>query len=253
VNEFVLTPQTGFQPLGVLSQAMDNARELAMARMESEADALGADGVIGVEIRARAYALPADVMEFVAVGTAIKGNAALRTPAGRPFTSHLSGQDCWTLIQHGWAPRAMVLGTCVYHVAHLSFWQVLQAAGQNTELGVYSPAVYDAREIVMTCLQYESAGGRRRDRQRGRLGLGRTRNRVLLSRHGRHPNRARRPAGEPEHGHAAHRLTGPGARSPRRAQNSSAEARPAAVRSGRSSANEPRRSLAISSIRDCLV
>src|ERR1700754_3037353 len=96
VNEFVLTTQAGFEPLGlvmgtciyhigvqpsrwsvsqelgVLSQAMYNARELAMARMESEADALGADGVIGVEIRARSYALSADVMEFVAVGTAIK-------------------------------------------------------------------------------------------------------------------------------------------------------------------------------------
>jgi uncharacterized protein YbjQ (UPF0145 family) len=180
VNEFVLTTQAGFQPLGlvmgtciyhigvqagrwnvsqelgVLSQAMYSARELAMARMESEADALGADGVIGVEIRARSYALSADVMEFVAVGTAIKGNAALRTPAGRPFTSHLSGQDFWTLIQHGWAPRAMVLGTCVYHVAHMSFRQVLQAAGQNTELGVYSQAVYDAREIAMARLQYEA-------------------------------------------------------------------------------------------------
>ncbi|WP_433174564.1 heavy metal-binding domain-containing protein [Actinoallomurus sp. CA-150999] len=179
VNEFVLTTQAGFEPLGlvmgtciyhigtqptrwkvsqelpVLTQAMYNARELAMARMESEADVLGADGVIGVEIRSRRYALSSDVMEFVAVGTAIRGNQALRTPAGRPFTSHLSGQDFWTLIQHGWAPRAMVLGTCVYHVAHMSFRQVLQAAGQNTELGIYTQAIYDARELAMARLQYE--------------------------------------------------------------------------------------------------
>ncbi|GAA2057096.1 heavy metal-binding domain-containing protein [Catenulispora yoronensis] len=181
VNEFVLTTQAGFTPVGlvmgtsiyhigvqpskwsvsqelsVLTQAMYTARELAMARMEAEADMLGADGVIGVDVRARSYAFSAEIMEFVAIGTAIKGGngMSLRTPTGRPFTSHLSGQDFWTLWQHGWVPRALVLGTCVYHVAHLTFRQMLQAAGQNTELGTYTQAVYDAREIAMARMQYE--------------------------------------------------------------------------------------------------
>ncbi|MEY9932416.1 uncharacterized protein YbjQ (UPF0145 family) [Catenulispora sp. GP43] len=182
VNEFVLATQAGFTPVGlvmgtsiyhigiqptrwntsqelsVLTQAMYTARELAMARMEAEADMLGADGIIGVEVRARRYAFSAEIMEFVAVGTAVKAensNMPLRTPAGRPFTSHLSGQDFWTLWQHGWVPRALVLGTCVYHVAHLTFRQALQASGQNTELGTYTQAVYDAREIAMSRMQYE--------------------------------------------------------------------------------------------------
>jgi uncharacterized protein YbjQ (UPF0145 family) len=181
VNEFVLTTQTGFRPLGlvmgscvyhigfqaarwntsqelpVLTQALYNARELAMARMEAEADALGADGVIGVRLRPVSFAFSADVMEFIAVGTAIKaeGEQSFRTPAGRPFSSHLSGQDFWTLWQHGWVPRAMVMGTCVYHVAHLSFRQALQQFGQNAEMASYSQAVYDAREIAMSRMQYE--------------------------------------------------------------------------------------------------
>jgi Na+/phosphate symporter len=50
---------------------MYHCRELAMARMESEADALGADGVIGVRIRPLNYAFASDVLEFVAVGTAL--------------------------------------------------------------------------------------------------------------------------------------------------------------------------------------
>lgn len=183
VNEFVLATQAGFVPVGlvmgtsiyhigvqpsrwnvsqelsVLTQAMYTARELAMARMEAEADLLGADGVIGVEVRARRYAFSAEIMEFIAVGTAVKAEngTSLRTPAGRPFTSHLSGQDFWTLWQHGWIPRALVLGTCVYHVAHLTFRQTLQAAGQNTELGTYTQAVYDAREIAMSRMQYEGS------------------------------------------------------------------------------------------------
>jgi uncharacterized protein YbjQ (UPF0145 family) len=181
VNEFVLVEQSGFEPLGlvmgssmyhigvqtgkwsvsqelqILTQAMYNARELAMARMESEADELGADGVVGVRLLPRRYAMSNEVLEFLAVGTAIKSNSgqSMRTPAGRPFTAHLTGQDFWTLWQHGWLPRSMVLGTCVYHVAHLSFRQVLQQAGQNKELNTYTQAIYDGREIAMARMQHE--------------------------------------------------------------------------------------------------
>jgi uncharacterized protein YbjQ (UPF0145 family) len=38
------------QEMGVLSQAMYSARELAMTRMEEEADQLGADGIVGVRL-----------------------------------------------------------------------------------------------------------------------------------------------------------------------------------------------------------
>src|SRR5262249_22390074 len=38
------------QELNVLSQAMYHARELAMTRMEAEAQSLGADGVVGVRL-----------------------------------------------------------------------------------------------------------------------------------------------------------------------------------------------------------
>ena len=38
------------QEMDVLTQAMYQARELAMTRMEEEADQLGADGVVGVRL-----------------------------------------------------------------------------------------------------------------------------------------------------------------------------------------------------------
>ncbi len=181
VNEFVLTTQAGFQPVGmvmgtsifhvgvqparwtvsqevqVLSQAMYQCRELAMARMEAEADTLGADGVIGVRIRSLDYPFASDVLEFVAVGTAVKAGdrSSYRTPAGRPFTSHLSGQDFWTLWQHGFVPRSLVFGTCVYHLAHMTYRQMLSNLGQNVELQTFTQAAYDAREIAMARMQYE--------------------------------------------------------------------------------------------------
>jgi uncharacterized protein YbjQ (UPF0145 family) len=39
----------------VLSQAMYHARELAMSRMEEEADALGAGGIVGVRLDVGRY------------------------------------------------------------------------------------------------------------------------------------------------------------------------------------------------------
>jgi uncharacterized protein YbjQ (UPF0145 family) len=43
------------QEMTVLSQPMDHARELAMSRMEEEADALGADGIVGVRLDVGRY------------------------------------------------------------------------------------------------------------------------------------------------------------------------------------------------------
>jgi uncharacterized protein YbjQ (UPF0145 family) len=181
VNEFVLVGQAGFEPLGMvmgtsvfhvgiqsagwkvsqelgyISQAMYSARELAMSRMEAEAAQLGADGVLGVVLRPMNYQFFADVIEFVAVGTAVRSTDGrqYRNPDGKPFTTPLSGQDFWTLWQHGWLPRRLVLGTCVYHVAHQSLRQTLSQVGTNAELPNFTQALYDARELAMSRMQYE--------------------------------------------------------------------------------------------------
>jgi len=54
-----------------VSKLMYDARELALSRMQAEADALGADGVIGVDLRIE-YMHEGEWMEITAVGTAIK-------------------------------------------------------------------------------------------------------------------------------------------------------------------------------------
>lgn len=183
VNEFALLHETGFSPLGlvmgssiyhvgyqfqvwnqsqelqVLTQAMYTAREYAMARMEAEADALGADGIVGVRLDYKTYPWGEELIEFLAVGTAVRSSrgGTWRTPAGKPFTSDLSGQDMWTLVKTGHAPVSFVLGTCVYHVAHQSLRQSWKTVGQNTEMPNFTQATYDAREIAMARMQAEAA------------------------------------------------------------------------------------------------
>ena len=182
VNEFMLVKKAGFEPLGlvvgssiyhigyqqsqwnqnqemvVLSQAMYHARDLAMTRMESEADALGADGVVGVRLDVGRYEWGENLAEFIAIGTAVRSadGKSHRSPDGKPFTSDLSGQDLYVLRSMGYAPVGLVMGNCVYHVAHQTLRQFFKTAGTNVEMENYTQALYDARELAMERMQHEA-------------------------------------------------------------------------------------------------
>src|SRR5258708_39413152 len=110
VSEYVLLGEAGFEPLGfvvgssiyhvglqagrwsqnqelqVLTQAMYNARELAMARMRAEADHLAADGIVGMQLRMQMYAWGQNCLEFVPTGTAVRalGSGGAGTAGGPP-------------------------------------------------------------------------------------------------------------------------------------------------------------------------
>ncbi|HEY1689212.1 MAG TPA: heavy metal-binding domain-containing protein [Solirubrobacteraceae bacterium] len=182
VNEFLLIRQAGFDPVGlvvgssiyhigiqlagwkksqeltVLSEAMYQARQLAMTRMEEEADQLGADGVVGVRLDIGRYEWGQDMAEFIAIGTAVKHREGVlhRAPDGKPFTSDLSGQDFWTLLKTGHRPVGLVMGNCVYHVARRGMLQSLGQTGRNVELANFTQAFYDARELAMERMQSEA-------------------------------------------------------------------------------------------------
>lgn len=146
------------QEMGVLTQALYQARELAMARMEEEAHELGADGVIGVRLKINRHAWGEHLVEFVAIGTAIyaRDGKSWRAPSGMPFTSDLSGQDFWMLLKSGYRPVSLVMGNCVYHVAHQTLGGWFKTAGNNVEMTNFTQALYDARELAMERLQYEA-------------------------------------------------------------------------------------------------
>jgi len=255
VSELLLVREAGFDPLGLvmgssiyhaapqippgamqspvgaelwdMTRALYHARELAMNRMEEEADALEADGIIGVRVEVNvgqdpvrqswdrycewrewneaqgfgrqasnlgyrwqgweqmawrqwqqfcqqrgwamqpppwaqprnqpAYALGPNVIEFVAIGTAVRNRASasnehFRNARGKPFQSDLNGQEFWMLVRAGFRPVGFVMGNCVYYVPP----QLLRAPdAQSCELSAYTHALYDARELAMERLQDE--------------------------------------------------------------------------------------------------
>ncbi len=182
VNEYLLVKAAGFEPLGlvvgssiyhlgfqfntfrqdvevtVLSQAMYQARELAMTRMEQEAAALGADGVVGVHLEITFREWGAHMAEFIAIGTAVRSSNGgnHRNVRGLPFTSDLSGQDFYNLVQAGYMPVGLVIGSCVWHVAYQGIRQWFKSVGNNIEMTNYTQGLYNARETAMARMQAEA-------------------------------------------------------------------------------------------------
>src|SRR5260370_18969483 len=146
------------EELDVLSKGMYHARELAMSRMRAEAVAVGADGIVGVKLTIKRLEWDEHLLEFIAIGTGVvhgEGHNGFRAHDGGPFTSDLSGQDFWSLLHSGYRPVEMVMGSCVYHVAHRGMLSGLGSIGQNVELGDYTSAMYEGREIAIDRMQYE--------------------------------------------------------------------------------------------------
>jgi uncharacterized protein YbjQ (UPF0145 family) len=54
------------------TQALYDSRELAMERMQKEAEELGAKGIVGANIHERSHAWGSHVIEFFAIGTAVE-------------------------------------------------------------------------------------------------------------------------------------------------------------------------------------
>jgi uncharacterized protein YbjQ (UPF0145 family) len=144
------------------SQAFYDARELAMSRMQAEAEALEADGIVGVDID---YVWrTATEVEFIATGTAIVAKEARerygidnwRNAQGKPFTSDLSCQSFYKLLRYGYLPVGVVLASCVY-VAQQSVGGMFKRLGKFTEIPELTQSAYDARELAMSRMQAEVA------------------------------------------------------------------------------------------------
>jgi len=154
------------EELHVISQAMYDARRLAIHRMEQEAAAVDADGIVGVRMEIKRYDWGPDLLEFLFIGTAVRArdpNQRIRPDHGIPFSSDLSGQDFYKLRIAGFRPVRLVIGSCVYHVSTQSLGQWFRQLSGSTEHVPLTQGTYAARELAMRRMEAEctqfGAGG----------------------------------------------------------------------------------------------
>lgn len=172
VDEFICLEEIGMEPLGLVlgtsvqrvgrgnqstiiaRKAMDSARSLAISRMEAEAEALGADGIVGVKFNINVGKRGKGLLEFFVVGTGIRARdrkLSARPQNAGPFSSNLSGQDLWKLVKIGYWPLRLCTGYSLNYMLTQTFsrGKYLYTFG-NTEMETYTKAVYRARRAAMS-------------------------------------------------------------------------------------------------------
>lgn len=157
--------KVGWQPMGlgswlsdgstrelrVMSDAWNEARRLALGRLDEEARRAEAGAVVGVSIRRGDHDWVQDAVEMVATGTAVRVSGAASGAA--PVLTDLSVADYWKLVQSGVRPVGIVAATSVFYITAswrtqrlTSGWQRFQP---NQELTDFTQGVYEARESAL--------------------------------------------------------------------------------------------------------
>lgn len=75
---------------------------------------------------------------------------------GRAFTSDLTGQEFWLVIDKGFAPLGLVVGNCIYSMGAMRNWLAGIKGHFQGELKEYSQVMYQARELALARMQYEA-------------------------------------------------------------------------------------------------
>jgi uncharacterized protein YbjQ (UPF0145 family) len=131
------------------SQALYHARSLALGRLLQEATALGAHGVIGVRLEHKEYEWGANLLEFSALGTAVR----LRNWQGKlplPFTSDLSGQEFLKVLHAGYVPVTLAMGCVAYYIYTTWSDEYSKRSWVNQEMSAYTQGVYRARHLAFS-------------------------------------------------------------------------------------------------------
>lgn len=149
----------------ILSNAMRNARHLAVKRMRAQAVQLHAHGVVDVrlEVEHHLWRGGRQVAKCIALGTAIRfdrdhappelrGAPSLKLANGAPFDSDLTAGDFVTLLSAGYRPITVAMGNCVYG---LDPRELRRYRGHDAEIQSYTQAFFDARETAMGRLQHD--------------------------------------------------------------------------------------------------
>ncbi len=90
-----------------VTQLIADGRHAAIGRLEQEAGEEGAHGLTGVATEIKPVG---NLMEFLAVGSAIHGNEY----SGPFFSTACSGQDLFCQLDAGYSPRHFVIGNVAY-------------------------------------------------------------------------------------------------------------------------------------------
>lgn len=133
-----------------LSDAYNEATRLAVERLQMEAEAVRAHGVVGVRYSLVRHEWADRTVEVQLIGTAVRGpGAAPETP----FLCDLSGQEWWALWRAGYEPTALVYGHCTWFILTTFQDEWNETSPVNAELTHFSQALTHCRNRASHMMQ----------------------------------------------------------------------------------------------------
>jgi uncharacterized protein YbjQ (UPF0145 family) len=137
--------------LSPLTNAWNDARRLALQRLQCEAAIAGAHAVVDVTFTGRRHDFLQDDIEIIVIGTAV------RLPDGRggpPILTDLSLPDFALLRRAGYAPVGVVTASSIWYVIPSRQTVRVTSGSQrfqpNQEFPDYTQGVYTAREAALS-------------------------------------------------------------------------------------------------------
>lgn len=127
--------------LAVLQHAYEHARSLALSRMQQEAALLGAHLVLDVKFHGRGFEWSSDLIEFNAVGTAVR--IAGVPPTQQPVLTLLEPDELWKLHHAGYWPVGIAIGNSFWYEPHADCWG--EGSYYSQELPAHTRAAQGAR------------------------------------------------------------------------------------------------------------
>jgi uncharacterized protein YbjQ (UPF0145 family) len=134
-----------------LTDAWNHARELALGRLQQEAELAGCHAVVDVTFGANRHEFLNDELEIVVNGTAVH----LPEGAEKPVLTDLTLPDYTLLRRAGYRPVGVVTSTSVFYV--VPGWSTRRAtrsgsgwfSAPNQELQDFTQGIYAAREMAL--------------------------------------------------------------------------------------------------------
>ncbi len=135
------------------SNLFNHTRHLALRRIMGQANACKADAVLGIQTSI----LPiGGVIEMLMIGTASRSTRGPSGTEGVIITSDMTNIEMWNMVNLGYTPMRLLLGTSVYSLGFVGGVTSLLKSFVRGEINELTRVIYDAREQALGIINDEA-------------------------------------------------------------------------------------------------
>jgi uncharacterized protein YbjQ (UPF0145 family) len=134
------------------TEIFDRTRHLALQRIKAEAQAAGANAVVGIQT---SIVPLLGAQEMLMTGTAAH-HPALEAYASDPVTSDMTSEEMWNMVNIGYLPLGLVMGVSVYSLGLASGLASFAKSLAGGEVSTLTELLYEAREKAFARIEADA-------------------------------------------------------------------------------------------------